>query len=193
MKTLILDNYDSFTYILAQYVAELGGVPEVYKNDEILLNEIESKKFTHIIISPGPGNPGVMQDIGICLEVIQKFAGHIPILGVCLGHQAIVHALGGSIIRATRPMHGKRSWMKLSTGSPLFRGVPEKIRGMRYHSLIAKRDSLPEELKITAETSDDSLIMAIQHTKQPLFGIQFHPESIGTEFGKQMIANFLKT
>lgn len=200
MKTLILDNYDSFTYNLYQYVAELGGKPIVKKNDEISLAEIEKLKPTHIIISPGPGTPEHRKDFKICGPVIEKFAGKIPILGVCLGHQGIAHVFGGKIIKAPSPMHGKTSWVKVLGGKSagrgkfpsLFRGLPKRINVMRYHSLIVDRKSLPEDFLVTAETEEDKLIMAVQHKKFPLWGIQFHPESIGTPVGKTILRNFLR-
>lgn len=190
MKTLIIDNFDSFTYNLSQYVAELGGNPEVFRNNEITLPEIEAKKYTHIIISPGPGTPEKKEDFGICSEVIQILATKTPILGVCLGHQGIISTLGGKIIRAPFPVHGKRNLIHIKNHHPLFRGLPEKIEGMRYHSLIGERKNIPKELDIIAET-DDGLIMAIAHKKYPLYGVQFHPESIGTPYGKEILKNFL--
>lgn len=196
MKTLILDNYDSFTYNLHQYVAEFGGAPIVKRNDEVSLAEIEKMKPTHIIISPGPGTSECKEDFKICGPAIKKFAGKIPILGVCLGHQGIVHEFGGKIIKAPSPMHGKTSWVKILGGKlgegSLFRGLPKRINVMRYHSLIVDRKSLPEDFVVTAETEKDKLIMAVQHKKFPLWGIQFHPESIGTPTGKGILRNFLK-
>lgn len=192
MKTLIIDNFDSFTYNLYQYVAELDGNPIVYRNNAISLKDIGCGGYTHIIISPGPGRPEKKKDFGICGSVIKKFAGRIPILGVCLGHQGIIHAFGGKIIRAKTPMHGKRSIILVKNSDALFKGLPEKIEGMRYHSLIAEKCSLPEDLKITAQTKQDKIIMGVAHKSFPLFGVQFHPESIGTKFGKKILENFLK-
>ncbi|MEK7523397.1 MAG: aminodeoxychorismate/anthranilate synthase component II [Patescibacteria group bacterium] len=196
MKTLILDNYDSFTYNLAQYVAELGGNPEVFYNDKISLAEIRKRRYTHIIISPGPGAPQKKKDFGVCGEVIKKLAGKIPILGVCLGHQGIIHYFGGKIIRAPEPIHGKRSKIKIKNTHPLFKGLPKIIEGMRYHSLIADARKIPKELDIIAQTKNgfgapDDLVMAVAHKTLPLFGAQFHPESIGTPHGKKILKNFL--
>lgn len=194
MRTLILDNYDSFTYNLAQYVAELGGNPIVKKNDEISLKQIEKLKPTHIIISPGPGTPEHAKDFGICAQAIKTFAGSIPILGVCLGNQGIVHVFGGKIIKAPKPMHGKTSWIKIEKPDckyeSIFKSLPQKIKVMRYHSLICDKKTLPQDLIVTAQTSD-RLIMAVQHAKFPLYGIQFHPESFQTPHGKKIIRNFL--
>lgn len=191
MKTLIIDNYDSFTYNLYQYVAELGGNPVVVRNDEVTLAEIEHGGYSHIIISPGPGSPENLRDFGVCSEVIKKCTT-TPVLGVCLGHQGIIHALGGKIVRAPLPMHGKQSTIVVAPDSVLFAGLPKKIEAMRYHSLIGLRESIPPELRVTAMTDDDEqLVMAVEHTARPLFGIQFHPESIGTPQGKQILKNFL--
>lgn len=201
IKTLIIDNFDSFTYNLYQYVAELGGNPVVVRNNAITTAEIArgsaSGKFTHIIISPGPGSPDKKKDFGICGDVIKKFKGVIPILGVCLGHQGIIYHLGGRVIRAPEPVHGKRSEIKIDTSDVLFKGLPKIIEGMRYHSLIGEERTLPGELIITATTKHDGLIMAVSHKNSldgrpvSLFGIQFHPESIGTNFGKKILKNFL--
>lgn len=191
MKTIILDNYDSFTYNLFQYIAELGGQPEVYRNDQISFEELQSKKPTHIIISPGPGTPKKKSDFGICAEVIKKMAQPTPILGVCLGHQGIGHVYGGQIVHAPSVMHGKTSLVKLST-SPLFKGLPAEIEVMRYHSLVIDPTTLPSCLKVIALEENDKIIMGVEHEKLPTFGIQFHPESIGTPFGKKILQNFLK-
>ncbi|MBI2463979.1 aminodeoxychorismate/anthranilate synthase component II [Candidatus Peregrinibacteria bacterium] len=186
MKTLIIDNFDSFTYNLYQYCAELGGNPIVCRNNEITIKDIEKNTFTHIIISPGPGTPE--KNFGICKKVIEVFTGRIPILGVCLGHQGIIFHFGGRIIRAPKPVHGKQSTVKLKITHPLFHGLPEKIKVMRYHSLIGEKKSLPKELEIIAET--DGLIMGISHKFADVFGVQFHPESIGTLHGKKILKNF---
>lgn len=189
MKTLIIDNFDSFTYNLFQYIAEIGGNPEVYRNNEITLSDIEKNGYTHIVISPGPGSPIRKKDFGICGDIIQSFKGRLPILGVCLGHQGIIHFLGGRVIRAPKPMHGKRSIIRVNNSNALFKGLPEKIEIMRYHSLIGDSSSLPNELEITAET-EDGVIMAISHKTLPLHGVQFHPESIETPLGKEILKNF---
>jgi len=183
---LLLDNYDSFTYNLAQYLGELGCQVEVHRNDRISVEQIAQRKPERIVISPGPCTP---QEAGISVEMIQKLAGKIPILGVCLGHQAIGAAFGGKIIRAPKLFHGKTSQIR-HDGSGVFRGLPNPFTATRYHSLIVERKSLPAELQVTAETDDD-IIMGMQHRHYPLMGVQFHPESVLTESGKQLLKNFL--
>ena len=183
---LLLDNYDSFTYNLAQYLGELGCQVEVHRNDRISVEQIAQRKPERIVISPGPCTP---QEAGICVELIQKLTGKIPILGVCLGHQAIGAAFGGKIIRAPKLFHGKTSAIR-HDGSGVFRGLPNPFTATRYHSLIVERKSLPAELQVTAETDDD-IIMGMQHRHYPLMGVQFHPESVLTESGKQLLKNFL--
>lgn len=204
MKTLILDNYDSFTYNLYQYVAELGGKPVVYRNDAITLEEVIALGPTHIVISPGPGNPEKEADFGVCGLVLDaailgelQSEGHaMPILGVCLGHQGLAHRLGGKVVPAPEIVHGKTSVIvKMSVqglGTPnIFDEIPETFEAMRYHSLMVEKESLPDSLVVTARTRKDDLIMALQHRKKPLYGIQFHPESIGTESGKTILNAFL--
>jgi anthranilate synthase/aminodeoxychorismate synthase-like glutamine amidotransferase len=183
---LLLDNYDSFTYNLAQYLGELGCQVEVHRNDRISVEQIARRKPERILISPGPCTP---QEAGICVELIQKLAGKIPILGVCLGHQAIGAAFGGKIVRAPKLFHGKTSQIR-HDGSGVFRGLPNPFTATRYHSLIVERKSLPAELQVTAETDDD-IIMGMRHRQYPLMGVQFHPESVLTESGKQLLKNFL--
>jgi anthranilate synthase/aminodeoxychorismate synthase-like glutamine amidotransferase len=183
---LLLDNYDSFTYNLAQYLGELGCQVEVHRNDRISVEQIAQRKPERIVISPGPCTP---KEAGISVELIQKLAGKIPILGVCLGHQAIGAAFGGKIIRAPKLFHGKTSQIR-HDGSGVFRGLPNPFTATRYHSLIVERKSLPAELQVTAETDDD-IIMGMQHRQYPLMGVQFHPESVLTESGKQLLKNFL--
>jgi len=183
---LLLDNYDSFTYNLAQYLGELGCQVEVHRNDRISVEQIGHRKPERIVISPGPCTP---KEAGICVELIQKLAGKIPILGVCLGHQAIGAAFGGKIIRAPKLFHGKTSQIR-HDGSGVFRGLPNPFTATRYHSLIVERKSLPAELQVNAETDDD-VIMGMQHRQYPLMGVQFHPESVLTESGKQLLKNFL--
>ena len=183
---LLLDNYDSFTYNLAQYLGELGCQVEVHRNDRISVEQIAQRKPERIVISPGPCTP---PEAGISVEMIQKLAGKIPILGVCLGHQAIGAAFGGKIIRAPKLFHGKTSQIR-HDGGGVFRGLPNPFTATRYHSLIVERKSLPAELQVTAETDDD-IIMGMQHRKYPLMGVQFHPESVLTESGKQLLKNFL--
>jgi anthranilate synthase/aminodeoxychorismate synthase-like glutamine amidotransferase len=183
---LLLDNYDSFTYNLAQYLGELGCRVEVHRNDRISVEQIAQRKPERIVISPGPCTP---QEAGICVELVQKLAGKIPILGVCLGHQAIGAAFGGKIIRAPKLFHGKTSQIR-HDGSGVFRGLPNPFTATRYHSLIVERKSLPAALQVTAETDDD-IIMGMQHREYPLMGVQFHPESVLTDSGKQLLKNFL--
>jgi para-aminobenzoate synthetase component II len=184
---LVIDNYDSFTYNLVQYLGELGADPEVHRNDQITVEEIRRLAPQRIVISPGPKTPN---DAGICLDVIQKFAGKIPILGVCLGHQAIGQSFGGRVIRAPELMHGKTSQIS-HDGKTLFAGLPNPFPATRYHSLIVERSTLPDCLEISA-TTPDGLIMGLRHKKMKVEGVQFHPESVLTEAGKQLLANFLK-
>ncbi|MDP2625270.1 MAG: aminodeoxychorismate/anthranilate synthase component II [Candidatus Peregrinibacteria bacterium] len=190
MKTLILDNYDSFTYNLYQYIGELGGNPIVKRNDEITLEEIRELAPTHIVISPGPGTPERESDFGICKDAILELSPTIPLLGVCLGHQGIIHYFGGKVIHAPEVIHGKKSEIE-HNGKGLFKGIESPIEVMRYHSLIGEKESLPDCLEITSTTTADGLIMGVRHREFPIDGIQFHPESIGTETGKAMLKNFL--
>jgi anthranilate synthase/aminodeoxychorismate synthase-like glutamine amidotransferase len=183
---LLLDNYDSFTYNLAQYLGELGCDVEVHRNDKISVEEIARRKPEKIVISPGPCTP---QEAGICVELVQRLAGKFPILGVCLGHQAIGVAFGGKIIRAPKLFHGKTSEIHHDRKG-VFKKLPDPFTATRYHSLIVERKSLPRELAITAET-DDGIIMGFRHRKFPLEGVQFHPESVLTQSGKQLLQNFL--
>jgi anthranilate synthase/aminodeoxychorismate synthase-like glutamine amidotransferase len=183
---LLLDNYDSFTYNLAQYLGELGCDVEVHRNDKISVEEIARRKPEKIVISPGPCTP---QEAGICVELVRRLAGKFPILGVCLGHQAIGVAFGGKIIRAPKLFHGKTSEIH-HDGRGIFRKLPNPFTATRYHSLIVERKSLPRELQITAET-DDGVIMGFRHRKFPVEGVQFHPESVLTPSGKQLLQNFL--
>jgi len=182
---LLIDNYDSFTYNLAQYLGQLGEKLEVRRNDQITLDEIAVRKPDRIVISPGPGTP---EDAGICVEVIRRFAGKIPILGVCLGHQAIGYAFGGRVVRAPKLMHGKTSRIHHDSKT-IFRKLPQDFVATRYHSLIVEKKGLPAELEISAEA--DSLIMALRHKKLRVEGVQFHPESVLTEAGLQLLRNFL--
>ena len=185
---LIIDNYDSFTYNLVQYFKILGSEVRTYRNDAITIAEIKEMIPLGIVISPGPGHPSAA---GISLDVIKTFAGQIPILGVCLGHQAIVHAFGGEVVQASKIMHGKTSRIR-SDGKGLFHGVDGQFEAMRYHSLVAKREALPEELVVTAESEDDHEIMGVRHKEFSVEGIQFHPESIMTIIGKRLLRNFLE-
>lgn len=184
---LVVDNYDSFTYNLVQYLGELGAEMKIVRNDEVSIDEIANGlKPEKILISPGPGTP---DGAGITLPVIEHFAGHIPILGVCLGHQAIGQHFGGKVIRGPEPVHGKPVVIR-HDGKGLFAGIEGEFNAGRYHSLVVDRDSLPEVLEITAE-SPDGLIMGLRHKDLPIEGVQFHPESILTDHGKLMLANFL--
>ena len=185
---LLIDNYDSFSYNLYQLVGELNPDIRVIRNDEMTVNEIRALKPSHIILSPGPGRP---EDAGIIIEAVRELGPDIPILGVCLGHQAICAAFGATVTYAKRLMHGKQSVAKLDTECPLFRGCPEKTPVARYHSLAADPDTIPEELKVTAVTEDGE-VMAVKHRDYPIYGVQFHPESILTPNGKQILRNFLK-
>ncbi|WP_017691342.1 aminodeoxychorismate/anthranilate synthase component II [Paenibacillus sp. PAMC 26794] len=183
---LVIDNYDSFTYNLVQYLGELGETVEVRRNDEIDLVGIEALAPDHILISPGPCTPN---EAGISLAVIEHFKGSIPIFGVCLGHQSIGQAFGGNVIRAERMMHGKTSEMH-HNGTSVFAGLPSPFTATRYHSLIVERSSLPDCLEITAETAEGE-IMGLRHREYAIEGVQFHPESIITDHGHQMLRNFL--
>lgn len=185
---LLIDNYDSFSYNLYQLTASIRDDIKVIRNDAITLEEIEALNPDHILLSPGPGYP---KDAGICEAVIRRFGSEIPILGVCLGHQAICETFGMTISHAQKLMHGKQSEIKLDTTSPLFRTLPSTILAARYHSLIAQSDTLPEQLKIIAVEPINQEIMAIQHKENPIFGVQFHPESIMTENGRVILENFL--
>ena len=184
---LMIDNYDSFTYNLVQYFAELGADVGVFRNDEITVKEIEKLKPQHIVVSPGPCTPN---EAGISVETITHFAGKIPLLGVCLGHQSIGQAFGGKIIHAKTLMHGKTSQIH-HHGNSVFTGVPSPFTATRYHSLVIERESLPDCLEITAWT-DDGEIMGVRHKTLAVHGVQFHPESILTEHGHDMLKNFLE-
>jgi anthranilate synthase/aminodeoxychorismate synthase-like glutamine amidotransferase len=184
---LMIDNYDSFTYNLVQYIEEIGTPVTVARNDVLTLGQIEALNPDGIVISPGPGGP---RDAGISLEVIAHFSGKRPVLGVCLGHQSIAHAFGGKIIAARNLMHGKTS-MVTGDGQGLFKGIQKPFQAMRYHSLAVERESLPGCLTITAE-SDDGEIMGLRHKTHLTEGIQFHPESIMTTIGKRLLRNFIK-
>jgi anthranilate synthase/aminodeoxychorismate synthase-like glutamine amidotransferase len=191
----VLDNYDSFTYNLVQYMGELGAEMVIRRNDELTPQEVEALRPERILISPGPRTP---QDAGISMELIKHFAAlgeaggpRVPILGVCLGHQAIGAAFGGNVIRAPKLMHGKTSEVE-HDGKTIFKGIPSTMTCTRYHSLIVADEGLPEELEVSARTADGETIMALRHRELPIEGVQFHPESVLTVHGKEIIRNFLK-
>ena len=186
--TLLIDNYDSFSYNLYQYVGEIDPDVTVIRNDEKSVEEIVAMKPDAIILSPGPGRP---EDAGVIIDVVKALGGQIPILGVCLGHQAICAAYGGTITYASRLMHGKQSTVLLDRSCPLFRGCPQETTVARYHSLAADPDSMPDELVVTAVTTEDE-IMAVMHREKPVYGLQFHPESVLTPSGKTMLRNFIQ-
>jgi anthranilate synthase component 2 len=190
MRTLVIDNYDSFVYNLVQYVGELDGGPIVYRNDQLSLDQARKLEPDRILISPGPGPPEDPRYFGTCSKILQQMSPKIPTLGVCMGCQGIVHVFGGRIVRAKMLMHGKTSMIR-HDGKSLFKDVKNPLRATRYHSLIAKKRSLPSCLEITAEAVDDLEVMGVRHTRYPIEGVQFHPESFLTEDGMKMIKNFL--
>jgi anthranilate synthase component 2 len=182
---LLIDNYDSFTYNLCHYLGELGAEVAVWRNDALTVDQALALRPQGIVISPGPSDP---DHAGICLELIRR-AGTVPLLGVCLGHQAIGQAMGGRVVRAPRPMHGKLSAMH-HDGTSVFKGLPSPFDATRYHSLIVERDTFPASLRVTAET-EDGLVMGLAHRERPLHGVQFHPESIASQHGHALLRNFL--
>ena len=184
---LLIDNYDSFTYNVKHYFNEIGAEVQTYRNDEITIKEIEKINPKAIVISPGPCTPN---EAGICLSLIKEFKNKLPMLGICLGHQSIGQAFGAKIIKCEEIMHGKIDSMK-HFNHQIFKNIENNFSATRYHSLIIERDSLPSDFIITAET-DNNIIMAIAHSKLPIYGFQFHPESIGTKIGKDLLKNFLK-
>ncbi len=184
MKVLLVDNYDSFVYNLYQYLGELGAEVIVKRNDEITIEGVKKIKPDKIVLSPGPGNPTNEKDFGVCKQILEEM--NVPILGVCLGHQGIIAHFGGNVVRAERVMHGKTSIIK-HNGKGIFKGIQNNIEVMRYHSLVGK--NIPDCLEITAQGDDE--VMAVQHKTLPIYGVQFHPESIKTEKGKKMLKNFL--
>jgi para-aminobenzoate synthetase component 2 len=185
---LVIDNYDSFTYNLVQYLGEMGQEISVHRNDKITTDEIAALKPDHLLVSPGPCTP---EEAGISVETIRRFAGEIPILGVCLGHQSIGHAFGGRIVRADRLMHGKTSPIR-HDGRGVFTGMPQEFTATRYHSLLIERGTLPLCLEISAETAEGE-IMGVRHKTLPIEGVQFHPESVLTEHGRQILENFIRS
>ncbi len=184
---LLIDNYDSFTYNLVHFLGELGTASTVVRNDQITVADALALKPNAIVLSPGPKTP---TEAGICLELIEKSKGQIPLLGVCLGHQAIAQTYGGNVVRASKPMHGKLSTIN-HTDQGLFKGLPSRFEITRYHSLIVEKKSLPSCFEITASTAD-GVIMGLQHTTHPVHGVQFHPESIASQYGHALLANFLE-
>ena len=185
---LLIDNYDSFSFNLYQFIGMTNPDIRVIKNNEMSAEEIESLGASHIVISPGPGRPA---DAGVCEDVVRRMAGRVPILGVCLGHQAICETFGATVTYAKQLMHGKTSMVHIANGSPVFRGLPPIVRAARYHSLAAKRDTLPDDLLVIAE-DDDGEVMGVKHANAELYGLQFHPESVLTPDGRKIISNFLK-
>ncbi len=186
-RILVLDNYDSFVFNLVQYLGELGASPVVHRSDELTIEQIEDLGVDGVLISPGPGRP---EDAGLSNETIERFAGRIPVLGVCLGHQCIGQVFGGSVVRAPEIMHGKTSRIT-HDDSGVFAGLPNPFEATRYHSLVVARDSVPDDLTVTAWT-DDGLVMGLRHREMDVEGVQFHPESILTEQGHRLVANFLE-
>ncbi len=186
VRVLVIDNYDSFVYNLVQYLGELGADPLVYRHDAVTLTDVEELKPDAVLISPGPGRP---EDAGVSTSIIHWAAGQVPVLGVCLGHQAIGAAWGGSVVRAPEVMHGKTSLIQ-HCGDGVFAGLPNPLEATRYHSLVVERDSVPDELEITA-TSEDGLVMGLRHREFDVEGVQFHPESILTTGGHDLLTNFL--
>jgi len=191
MKFLIIDNYDSFVYNIAQYLGELGVESDVIRNDKITLDKIKQKNYDAIVISPGPGTPEEKKYFGVCLDVITNMGPTTPILGVCLGHQGIIHAFGGKVTNAGCVRHGKTSPIN-HTNSELFKGVSNPFRATRYHSLVGDKTIIPDILEVTATAADDGEIMAIRHKEYLIEGVQFHPESIMTDEGKKILANFIR-
>ena len=187
VNILLIDNYDSFTYNLVHYLNELGAEVEVVRNDALSVEDIIGKKPKGIVLSPGPCTPN---EAGICLPLLTELQGKIPLLGVCLGHQSIGQAYGGKVVRAEKLMHGKTSSIT-HTGEGIFKDIPSPFTATRYHSLIVERNSLPKSLKVTAET-EGGIIMGLQHESQKVYGVQFHPESIASEYGHRLLGNFLK-
>lgn len=192
MSVLLVDNYDSFTHNLAQYLGVLGAEVHVHRNDAIDLDGVRALAPRCIVLSPGPGHPKNARDFGVCAPIVDLLSATTPILGVCLGHQGIAHRFGGEVVRAPAVMHGKTSAVR-HDGTSVFAGLPEQIEVMRYHSLTVATETLPSEFAITARTVDDGVVMGLRHRERPLHGVQFHPESIGTPDGMQMLRTFLES
>lgn len=191
MRVLVIDNYDSFVYNIAQYLGELGAEPEVVRNDRTSAAEAASGRYGAIVISPGPGTPEQEKYFGVCDEVIREAGPRVPLLGVCLGHQGIVRAFGGRVANAGRVRHGKTSRIR-HCRSGVFEGVPDLFCATRYHSLVGEKTSIPGSLEVTATADDDGEVMAVRHRRHPVVGVQFHPESVMTEHGKKIMGNFLR-
>jgi len=185
----MIDNYDSFTYNIVQYCKELGADLKVIRNDEMSIDEIKALNPEKIILSPGPSTPN---EAGVTLDVIQEFGDNTPIFGICLGHQSIAQAYGADIVRAKNMMHGKTSQVKINKTTPIFEELPNEFRATRYHSLTVDKNTLPNIVQVTSHSLDDDEIMSIQIKDKPIFGVQFHPESIMSEHGREMLDNFLK-
>jgi anthranilate synthase component 2 len=185
---LIIDNYDSFSYNLYQMIGSMGGEVEVARNDAVSVGEVEEMGPSHIVLSPGPGRP---EGAGICVDLVRRMSGKVPILGVCLGHQAVCEAFGAPVIHARSQMHGKQSEVRIYSGNPLFAGLPDSIMAGRYHSLAADPDGITESLRIIGRAADGE-IMAVCHKSDKTYGVQFHPESVLTPDGKAIVANFLR-
>lgn len=191
MKILIIDNYDSFVYNIAQYVGSVGVDCQVVRNDAIDTQTVIDGRYNGIIISPGPGTPSERRYFGACSDIIRDLSSTTPILGVCLGHQGIIEAYGGRVTNAGNVMHGKTSLIR-HDGVGIFKGLPSPLRATRYHSLVGEKTTIPASLKVTAVAEDDGEVMAVRHKNHPVIGVQFHPESIMTEYGIDMIKNFLE-
>ena len=190
MKILVIDNYDSFVYNIAQILGELKTEPLVVRNDKITLKQVMEMSPDAIVISPGPGHPANRKYFGVCTDIIREFGPTIPILGVCLGHQGIVHAFGGKVVNAKKVRHGKTSPIQYSQDG-LFQNIANPFRATRYHSLVAEQDSIPDCLEVTARATDDGEIMGIRHKEYPIKGVQFHPESVLTGEGRRILQNFI--
>jgi anthranilate synthase component 2 len=186
---LMIDNYDSFTYNIVQYCRELGADLKVIRNDEMTIGEIKALNPEKIILSPGPATP---DDAGVTLDVIREFAETTPMFGICLGHQSIAQAFGGEVIRAKNMMHGKTSQVEIDCQTPIFRDLPQEFTATRYHSLTVNKENLPDTIEATSHSTDDHEIMSLQIKNRPIYGVQFHPESIMSEHGHEMLGNFLK-
>jgi anthranilate synthase component 2 len=193
MKIVIIDNYDSFTYNLYQMLqALISEKVEVYRNDALTFEQLQEKRPDKIVLSPGPGHPSNAKDFGVCRDIIIRHEEiGAPTLGVCLGHQGMVQHLGGQVVRAPEVVHGKSSEVKIEKSCPLFEGLPQRFPAMRYHSLVAQEEGFPDALEVIARESKLGLIMALRHKSRPLYGVQFHPESIGTPDGELMLKNFV--